>query len=68
MLIRDVYHNTSVTQKGILTYFALTAQAESRPMLSDCPSLGGKLCFQHPVRSVIYTVPRSSTHSTPHNQ
>lgn len=62
ILICDDHHNTSVTRKGILIYSAMFAQAESRPTLSDCSSLGGKLRFQHPVRSVIYTAPHVSTH------
>lgn len=62
ILICDDHHNTSVTRKGILIYSAMFAQAESRPTLSDCSSLGGKMRFQHPVRSVIYTAPHISTH------
>lgn len=65
MLIRDAHHNISVTQKGILAYFALIAQTESRPTLSDCSTLGEKLCFQHPVRSVIYTQSSTQFHTVP---
>lgn len=66
--IRDDHHNISVTQKGILIHSALVAQAESRPTLSACssldPDIGGKLCFQHPVR---WGNPHSSTPLTTFN-